>query len=266
MEKKEIRNRFSDNLRKELYKQNSEINNKYKEILNAYNNQKESNRILERNISAVNTKALIIEGDKDKAHIALEECKKENNKLKTKADNINRLFDDVILKIYTSFQSKNKNDVYKCACEIYRLFLTDEYANTIKKKTLEGNILFDFGLQIRTLEKKINLDRNLMKMLKNNHQKYKRAKFIENSTLLEGCSNTKVRNVDLIKNIEDLSAELRTLEENKNNSTLSMSKSNIKKINKSSSANEIFPPLKSNPSVKNKITQISENTLNELKL
>ena len=266
MEKREITDKFSDNLRKELYKRNSEINNKYKEILNAYNNQKESNRILERNINSVNTKALIVEGDKEKAHIALEECKKENQKLKSKTENINRLFDDVISKIYNSFQTKNKYDVYKCACEIYRLFLTDEYSNTIKKKTLEGNILFDFGLQIRTLEKKINLDKNLMKMLKNNYKKYKKAKLNENATLLEGCSNTKVRNVDLLKNVEDLSAELRTLEENKNSSTQSMSKSNIKKINKSTSAREIFPlpPLKSNSSAKNKISQISENSLNEI--
>ena len=105
-----------------------------------------------------------------------------------------------------------------------------------------------------------------MKMLKNNYKKYKKAKLNENATLLEGCSNTKVRNVDLLKNVEDLSAELRTLEENKNSSTQSMSKSNIKKINKSTSAREIFPlpPLKSNSSAKNKISQISENSLNEI--
>ena len=262
MERKELTDKYSDNLRKELYKRNTEINNKYKSILDSYNNQKENNRILERNINSVNSKALLIEGNKEKAHIALEECKKENKKLKLKASNVNRLFNDVISKIYKSIQSKNKNDVYKCACEIYRLFLTSEYANTVKKKSLEANVLFDFGVQIKTLEKKLNLDKNYIKLLRENQRKYKRAKLNENASLLAGCSNTKIRNVELLKNVEDLSAELKILEENKNNSSQSQSKSNIKKINKSTSAREMLPAIGSNSTIKNKISQISENTSN----
>ena len=258
MERKEITDKFSDNLRKELFKRNTEINNKYKEILNDYQNQKESNRLIERNINAVNTKVLLIEGDKEKAHIALDECKKENIKLKRKTLNINRLFSDVISKVYKSFQSKNKNDVYKCACEIYRLFLTDEYENTIKKNTLESNILSDFNLKINTLEKKINLDKNYIKLLRENQQKYKRTKLIENASLLAGCTNTKVKNVNLLKNIEDLSMELKTLEDNKNNSSQTP---NSKKINKSTSAKEIFPVLNNNSTVKNKNSQTTENPL-----
>ena len=75
---------------------------------------------------------------------------------------------------------------------------------------------------------------------------------------------TKIRNVDLLKNIEDLSAELKNMEDNKNNSTKSQSKIEIKKINKSTSAKEIFPPLGSNSTIKNKISQISENSSNEI--
>ena len=90
-----------------------------------------------------------------------------------------------------------------------QIILTDEYANTIKKKTLESNILSDFGLQIKTLEKKLNLDKNYMKLLRENQRKYRRSKLNQNATLLAGCSNTKIRNVDLLKNIEDLSAELK---------------------------------------------------------
>ena len=263
MEIKEISDKYSDNLRKELYKRNNEINNKYKEILTYYNNQKENNKKLERNINAVNTKVLLIEGEKEKAHIALEECKKDNIKLKSKISNINRLFNDVISKIYKSFQSKNKTDVYKCACQIYRLFLTDEYASTIKKKTLEGNILYDFSLQIKTLEKKINLDKNYIKLLRENQHKFKKAKLNENASLLEGCSNTKVRNVDLLKNIENLSEELKAMEDNKNNnSSQSQSKKKNNKINKSTSARDIFPQIA--PTFKNKISQISENSINEI--
>ena len=186
-------------------------------------------------------------------------------KLKSKASNINRLFNDVISKIYTSFQSKNKNDVYKCACEIYRLFLTDEYVQTIKKKTLSGNILYDFGLQIKTLEKKLNVDKNYINLLKENQYKYKKIKLNENASLLSGCSNTKIRNVDLLKNIENLSEEMKTLEDNKiNNSTQSQSKTNKNKMNKSISTKEIFPQILNSSSIKNKISQISENSSNEI--
>ena len=70
----------------------------------------------------------------------------------------------------------------------------------------------------------------------------------------------------MLKNIEDLSLELKTLEENKNNSSLSQnkSKSNTTKINKSNSAKEIFPPIGSNSTNKNKISQISENSSKEI--
>ena len=253
MEQKEISDKFSENIRKELYKVNDKINNKYKDILIDYNKEKENNKLLEKNISSVNTKVLQFEGDKEKAYISLDEIKKENMKLRTRTNNINRLFNDVILKIYKSFQTKNKNDIYKCACEIYRLFHTDEYNNTIKKRTLENNILSEFNLQIKTLEKKLNLDKNYIKQLGNNQQKFKMAKLNENANLLVGCSNIKVRNVNLLKDIEDLSEELKSLEENKNNSSLSQS--NFKKINKSNksaSAKNIFPPIRSISTIRSK--------------
>jgi hypothetical protein len=259
MERKEITDRFSDNLRKELYKRNTEINNKYKEILNDYKNQKESNRLIERNINSVNTKVLIIEGDKEKANIALDEYKKENLRLKKKTLNINRLFNDVISRVYKSFQTKNKKDVYRCACEIYRLFLTDEYANTIKKNSLETNILSDFSLQINTLENKLHMDKNNIKLLKENQRKYKRAKLIENASLLAGCSNTKVKNVNLLKNIEDLSMELKTMEDHSNSQTPI-----YKKMTKSNSAKEIYPPIGNKSIINKKNSQISENSANEI--
>ncbi len=255
MEIKEMTDKFSDNLRKELYKRNKEINNKYKEMVKNFKNQKENNRLIERNINSVNTKVLIIEGDKEKANIALDEHKKENLRLKKKTLNINRLFNDVISRVYKSFQSKNKKDVYKCACEIYRLFLTDEYANTIKKKSLESNILSDFNLQINTLENKLNIDKNYIKLLRENHQKYKRAKMVENASLLVGCSNTKVQNVSLLKNIEDLSMELKTLEDHSSSQT-----PKYKKIAKSISAAEIYPPIGKKAISKKIISQALDNS------
>ena len=69
----------------------------------------------------------------------------------------------------------------------------------LRKKHQNQIILSDFGLQIKTLEKKLNSDKNHIKLLRENQHKFKKAKFIENSSLIAGCSNTKVRNVDLLK-------------------------------------------------------------------
>ena len=266
MEQKEISDKFSEGIRKQLYKRNTSINNEYKSVLNDYNIQKENNKNLDRKINILNTKVLLCERDKDKEYMALDEIEKENSKLRARTANINRLFNDVISIIYKSFQTKNKNNVYKCACEIYRLFLTDEYSNTIKKKTLETNLLSELNLQIKTLEKKANLDKNYIKQLREKHSRLKRNKLSENASLLVACSDIKKRNVGLLKNIEDLSSEMQTLEEDiKNSSSQNQNKSNFKKIkntHKSASAKDIFPPI--NNSIRQKKSIISENSTIEV--
>ena len=265
MEQKEISGKFSEGIRKQLYKRNTSINNEYKNVLNDYIFQKENNKYLDRKINILNTKVLSCERDKDKEYKALDEIEKENSNLRARTANINRLFNDVISIIYKSFQTKNKNDVYKCACEIYRLFLTDEYSNTIKKKTLETNLLSEFNLQIKTLEKKVSLDKNYIKQLREKHSRLKRNKLNENASLLVACSDLKKKNVSLLKNIEDLSSEMQTLEDIKNSSIQNQNQSNFKKIknaHKSASAKDIFPPI--NNSIRQKKSKISDNSTTEL--
>ena len=87
-----------------------------------YNSQKDNNKILERNINSVNTKALLIEDGRGKAHLALSASERENIKLKRKAKQLKNLFEEIIAKVYKSLQTINKNEVYKCACELYKLF------------------------------------------------------------------------------------------------------------------------------------------------
>ena len=265
MEQKEISDKFSEGIRKQLYKKNTSINNEYKNVLNDYNIQKENNKYLDRKINILNTKVLSCERDRDKEYKALDEIEKENSKLRARTENINRLFNDVISIIYKSFQTKNKNDVYKCACEIYKLFLTDEYRNTIKKKTLETNLLSEFNLQIKALEKKVNLDKHYIRQLREKHSRLKRNKLSENASLLVACSDIKKRNVGLLKNIEDLSSEMQTLEDIKNSSTQNQNQSNFKKIkntHKSTSTKDLFPPI--NNSKRQKRSIISENSTMEV--
>ena len=165
---------YEEKLRKELYKKNCEINNKYKEIKEQYNTQRDKNKILERNINQVNTKALVIEDDRTKAYLALAANEKENIKLKNKSKQLNNLLEEIINKVYKSIQTVNKNEVYKCGSELYRLLLTEEYKNTINKSSLDVDILYEFGLKIQSLEKKLISDKNHIKILQESQERNKK--------------------------------------------------------------------------------------------
>ena len=237
LENNKITGTYEEKLRKELYKKNTEINTKYKDIMKEYNSQKDNNRILERNINSVNTKALLIEDGRGKAHLALSANERENIKLKRKARQLKNLFEEIIAKVYKSLQTINKNEVYKCACELYKLFLTEEYKNTINKSTLDMNILYEFNIKIQGLEKKLNSDKSHMKYLQEHHDKYKIKMFVENSSLLSGCTNATKKSVNFMKNVESLNTEIKLLEETKinNNSSSSIIVSNSKQKNKNKS-------------------------------
>ena len=243
-----ITNEFEEKLRKELYKKNQEINNKYKDIIKQYNIQKDNNKILEYNINSVNTKALLIEDGRTKAHLALKVNQKENKKLKKKSNQIKNLLEELLAKIYKSLLTINKNEVYKCGCELYYLFLTDEYKNTIKKNKLDMDILYEFNIKIKGLEKKLNSDKSHMKYLQQNHDKYKHKMFLENSSLLSGCTNITKKSVNLMKNMDSLNTEIKNLEETKINNSTSIiipnsPQKNQKSLNISNISKDILPPI-----------------------
>ena len=255
MEDKKITNEFEEKLRKELYKKNTEINNKYKEVIKEHKIQKDKNRLLERNINKVNTKALLIEDGRGKAYLALSANERENIKLKRKSAQLKNLLEEIIAKVHKSLQSINKNEVYKCACELYKLFLTDEYKNTIKKKTLDVDILYEFRKKIKNLEKKLNSDKEQIKFLQERHNNYKRKMFVDNSSLLSGCTNVTKRSINLLKNMETLSTEIKNLEETKNYNNSSLIGNydiNNKKSNLSNTSKDILPPITQMTSNKNK--------------
>ena len=246
IENKKLTNEFEEKLRKELYKKNTEINNKYKDIIKEYNIQKNKNRILERNINKVNTKALLIEDGRGKAHLALSANERENIRLKRKSKHLKNLLEEIVAKVYKSLQSINKNEVYKCACELYRLFLTDEYKNTIKKNTLDIDILYEFRFKIKGLEKQLNSDKIQLNFLQEQHDTYKKKMYKDNSSLLSGCTNVTKKSINLMKNVENLTSEIKNLEETKNlnnSSIVGIYDIKNKQSNLSNTSKDLLPPI-----------------------
>ena len=267
LEYNKITNNYEEKLRKELYKKNAEINNKYKEVKEQYDSQRDRNKLLERNINQVNTKALVIEDDRDKAYLALSVNEKENIKLKKKSKQLNNLLDEIISKVYKSLQTINKNEVYKCANDLYRLFLTEEYKNTINKNSLDVDILYEFGLKIQSLEKKLSSDKNHIKFLQESQERNKIKMFKDNSSLLSGCTSVTKKSVNLLRNVENLNSEIKLLEESKLNNSSSIIMTNGGKNNKnrmnrsqnkklqafeSNSSRYILPPISNIDSSGNK--------------
>ena len=260
-EKNNIEN-FSGSFRKELYKRNQKLLNTYKNISNENKSQKDSNKTLEKNMISVNGKVLICESDKDKALIALDIFRQDNLDLSEKIDKCNRLFNDVIARVYRSFESKNKKEIIKCAYEIYRLFLTEEYQNTVKKGSLEKNLLSEFNVQIKTLEKKLHFNKSYIRTVKEKQARYKRDKIKENSALLLSCINSKKNNGHLMKDLldlENLNKELKNKlleinsDEGKNASRFSYKNisNSSKKLNKSSSVPDFLPAIRNTSKINN---------------
>ena len=149
-------------------------------------------------------------------------------------------------KVYKSLQSINKNEVYKCACELYRLFLTDEYKNTIKKNTLDIDILYEFRFKIKGLEKQLNSDKIQLNFLQEQHDTYKKKMYKDNSSLLSGCTNVTKKSINLMKNVENLTSEIKNLEETKNlnnSSIVGIYDIKNKQSNLSNTSKDLLPPI-----------------------
>ena len=129
------------------------------------------------------------------------------------------------------------------------------------------DILYEFNIKIKGLEKKLNLDKNHIKCLKENHDKYKKKMFKENSSLLSGCTNVTKKSVNLLKNVENLNSEIKNLEETKLNNSSSIiipnSPNKNKKSNLSNSSKDLLPPISYTTLNKNKGGTLgSENSSN----
>ena len=114
-------------LRIELYKQKYELMSKYNSKAIDNNIEGDNNKSLSKNIINLTNKVFSSIKDKNKTLSKNELIKKDNERLRTEVNINNQKLEEIILKIFQCFQTNSKGEVVKCLCDIYKVYVNDEF-------------------------------------------------------------------------------------------------------------------------------------------
>ena len=198
-------------LRIELYRQKYELTSKYKETAIENNVEGDNNKSLSKNIINLTNKVFSTVRDKKKSISKLEKIKKDNERLRTEVNINYQKLDKIIQKIFRSFQTNNKNEVVKCLCEIYKIYVNEDFITKREKKLVDKKVILEIENHINTLEEQLNNNKSQIKEMINQHEQYKEEKIKENSVLLNRFTNDNNRSQSLEKNIVSLQTKSRVL-------------------------------------------------------
>ena len=146
---------FSSKLKNELYIKNAEI-------VNDFNNYKAESNIIrdlyQKNKTELkDNTALLQDRDKEikKNKLLLEEYKEKYERERHNAKLIEKDFDNLLQKIYDTFQSNDKNVIIKGIRKIYNMYLTNDVIQKIDSSKLNVNIRDELTKRIDMLQKGI---------------------------------------------------------------------------------------------------------------
>ena len=237
-------------LRIELYKQKYELMSKYNSKAIDNNIEGDNNKSLSKNIINLTNKVFSSIKDKNKTLSKNELIKKDNERLRTEVNINNQKLEEIILKIFQCFQSNSKGEVVKCLCDIYKMYVNDEFITKREKKLVDKKIIIELENQVNTLEEQISLNKIQIKEMKEKHDKYKDEKIKENSILLQRFTKDKNKSQSLEKDINRLEIQSRVLNNEISrmqneiyNSSIITSNNGSKELKKNVSTNDILPKI-----------------------
>ena len=235
-------------LRIELYKQKFELTSKYKETAIENNMEGANNKSLSKNIINLSNNVFASVRDKNKALSKLEIIKKDNERLRAEVNINNQKLDNIIQKIFRSFQTNNKNEVVKCLCEIYKSHVNEDFITKREKKLLDKKVILELENQVNTLEEQISVNKSHIKDMINQHDIYKEEKIKENSVLLIRFSKDKIKSQSLERNIHSLKSKSKALSNEisrilNENSSLISSNNASKELKKNISTVDVLPKI-----------------------
>ena len=240
---------FNNKLRVELYKQKYELTSKFMETTLENNMEAKENKSLTKNIINLTGAVLSYEKDKKRTLNNLEIAKIENDKLRTELNITTQKLDNVIHKVFRSFETHNKNEIYRCITDIYKKYVTNDFISKREKKLIDKKIILELESQINTLEEQININKSNIKEIENSYDKYKEERIKENSILINECKNNRLRSQSLIRSIHKLkghskllSSEISKIKRDNNSSILSSNEAS-KELKKNTSTTEALPPI-----------------------
>ena len=248
MQNNETSQIFNNKLRVELYKQKYELTSKYKETTIENNIEAKTNKSLSKNIINLTNVVLSYEKDKNKTLFNAELIKKENEKLRTELNIKTQKLDNIVYKVFRSFQTHNKSEILRCLCDIYKKYVTNTFITQREKKLIDKKIILELENQINTLEEQININKSHIKEMEDTHDRYKEERIKENSILINECKNNRLRSQSLARSIHKLKSHSKLLSSEiskiKNNSSSVLSSNDqSKELKKNTSTTEALPPI-----------------------
>ena len=146
---------FSSKLKNELYIKNVEIMSKFNKQQIENTELKETSKNIEKELDE--NIRLLANREKEirKNQILLDEYKEKYERERHNAKLIEKDFDNLLQKIYDTFQSNDKNVIIKGIRKIYNIYLTNDVVKKIDSSKLNVNIRDELTKQIDFLQKGI---------------------------------------------------------------------------------------------------------------
>ena len=217
---------FSSKLKNELYIKNVEImakfNKQQNENVELKKISKNTEKQLDNNIKLLNDK----KEEVSKKESQLEEYKNKYEKERHNMKLLEKDLDNLLQKIYDTFQTNDKNTILKNIKKIYNTYITDEQIRKINNSKLNENIKDELTKQIDFLQKGILsiTEQKAKREANQNSEIYKKTK--ENAELIKHLNMKKKAYTILEKDYfitkSDLSAKIKKyeqLERERNNLT-----------------------------------------------
>lgn len=212
LQEKTILSGFSSKLKNELYRKNTEIlsgyNRQQVDIADLKANSKSTEKELEESIRLLEH----YEKELTKQKILIEELKSKCDEERKFAKSKESEFDNLLQKIYDTFQSNDKNKIIAGIRKIYTIYLTDDKVKKIDSTKLNVNIRDELEKQIDFLQKSllsVTEIRSKREYIQNS-EIYRRTE--QNSLLIDELNKNRKNFTDLEKDFKKLKSDYSALE------------------------------------------------------
>ena len=202
-EKTKLEN-FLNNLKTNLYKKNYILSKNYNTEVLVKEELKDSSKILEKQLE--DTINLLVNKEKEvnKQKILITELNKKLNSQNKYTLKIKKDYNNLLKKIFDSYQTCDGNEIIKSVREIYHKYLSNDAKKNFDSNKLNPNLRFELERQIDYLQKTLmNKNEGTLRKEKILNSEYAK-KMQENALLLEEMTRVKKLNSEMTQEIQKL--------------------------------------------------------------
>ena len=195
---------FLDNLKSNLYKKNYILSKKYNTEVLAKEDLKDSSKILEKQLE--DTINLLVNKEKEvnKQKILITELNKKLNSQNKLTNKIKKDFDNLLKKIFDSYQTCDGKEIINSVREIYHKYLSNDAKKNYDSNKLNPNLRFELEQHIDYLQKQLT-NKNEASLRKDKILNSEYAKKMqENAILLEEMTRVIKINREMTQEIKKL--------------------------------------------------------------